>query len=197
MSVKRLAALSGLALQLGLHPAQVEEQRFLRRGRPGPHHRPVAHHIILDTRLDPPDRIGGKPNPPVRVKLVRRFHQPKAGFLDQIVHRRAIAAELCRHRDRQAHIGRDQAMQGLLVALVAPGIGKAQFGFRVQQFCLHRLARHGLVGISVECHLKPPSAPVFLASVTGSTRDRINCFATDMEKCLRHRRCPIWEIRLR
>jgi hypothetical protein len=44
---------------------------------PGAHHRPVAHHVILDRRLDPPDGIGREAHAAVGVELVGRLHQPK------------------------------------------------------------------------------------------------------------------------
>jgi hypothetical protein len=84
--------------------------------------------------------------------LSAAFIRPSAGLLDQVVHRRAIAAELRRHADRQPHVGGDQPVQRLFVALVAPGIGQPQLGFRIQKLRLHRAARHRLVSISVKCH---------------------------------------------
>ncbi len=152
MLVQRLAPLGGFALQLGLDPAQVEEQRLLAGGGPGAHHRPVAHHIVLDRGLDPPHGISRKPHAPIGVELVGRLHQAQARLLDQVVHRRAVAAELRCHADRQPHVGRDQPVQRAFIPLVAPSPRQPQFGFRVQQFGPHRLPRHRLVRISVKCH---------------------------------------------
>jgi hypothetical protein len=42
-------------------------------------------------------------------------------------------------RDRQPHVGGDQPVQRLFVALVAPGIGQPQLGFGIQKFRLHRI----------------------------------------------------------
>ena len=99
MLVQGLARGLGLSLKACLYAAHVEEQRFLRGRRAGAHHRPVAHDVVLNARLDPPDGIGGKAHPAVGVEFVGSFHQAQSGLLDQIIHRRAIALELTRHRD--------------------------------------------------------------------------------------------------
>jgi hypothetical protein len=99
---------------------------------PRPHHRPVAHHVVLDRRLDPPDGIGREAHAPVGVELVRGLHQTQRRFLDQVVHRRAIAAELARHRDREPHVSGDEPVQRALVPVIAPRIGELQLRVRVQ-----------------------------------------------------------------
>ena len=155
-AIERDATGIRLALDLSLNAAQVEEQRLLRRGRAGAHHRPVAHHKFLDRGLDPPHRIGRKTHPAIGVELVGSLHQAKARLLDQIAHRCAVAAELGGHRDRQPHIGHHQTVQRGLVAVIAPGAGQICLGLGIQKLRAHRLARQAFIGHSFECHGQSP-----------------------------------------
>ena len=55
----------------------VEEERFLRRRRARAYHRPVAHDVVLNRRLDPPDGISRETHTAIRVELVGGLHQAK------------------------------------------------------------------------------------------------------------------------
>ena len=62
---------------LGAQPAQIEEQRLLRRGRAGAHHGPVPEDVVLHGGADPPRRIGRETDLPLRLEPSRRLHQAR------------------------------------------------------------------------------------------------------------------------
>ena len=71
---------------------------------------------------DPPRRVSGKLEAPIRLKLFRRFHQAQVPLLDQIQERQAPPGVPLGHRDHQPQICLTQASAGFLVpGLRRPG----------------------------------------------------------------------------
>ena len=75
---------AGIVRELGAQPPEVEEQALLRRRRPDPDDGGVANDVFLDSRQDPPRRIGRETNLAFDVEAVGRLQQPDIAFLDQV-----------------------------------------------------------------------------------------------------------------
>ena len=164
-AVQRLTIGRSLAHQTRLNPAHVEKQRFLRRRRPCPHHRPVPHHIVLQLRLDPKHRIGGKAYAPLGIELLSRFHQAHRGFLRQVRHRGPVAAELGGHRQREAHVRGNQLVQCRFVTMVTPSACQSALLLCGQKRCGTGLCGQPWVGELVECHAILPRTSAFACGV--------------------------------
>ena len=136
-------------------PPQVEEQGLLRRGGAAADDRPVAQDVVLDGGADPPGGIGGKAHLALRLEAGRRLQEPDMALLDEIAHRQAEMAEARGDGDDEAHMGRGQAVQRLLVLPLLPAHGELVFLLPVEIGRLHRRPndvppraarlRHGLV----------------------------------------------------
>src|SRR5712671_7512121 len=69
-------------LALGL--TEIEEELLLVRGRAHFHERPGPQDVFLDRRLDPPHRVGGKPETLVWLNTLDRLDQPDIAFRDDL-----------------------------------------------------------------------------------------------------------------
>src|SRR3546814_18632772 len=76
----------------------------MRGGGAGAHDRPVAQHVILDRRPDPPGGIGRETHLTFRLETRGRLHQAEIAFLDQVVPRPAVVAEATRGGAHQPHM---------------------------------------------------------------------------------------------
>ncbi len=59
-------------------------------------------------------------------------------FLDEVRHRQAVVTETPRQSDDEAHVSRDETVQGALVAPVLPADGKVTLFFAGEEGRLHR-----------------------------------------------------------
>ena len=121
-------------------PAQVEEQRLLRRRGAGAHHRPVAQDVVLHRRADPPGGVGRKAHLALGLEARRRLHQADRTLLHQIAHRQAVVAKPGRGADHQAHIRQHQLVQRRLVARPPPAPRQILLALPRQQRRAHRAA---------------------------------------------------------
>ena len=133
-------------VDLGAQPAEVEEQRFLRRRRAGADDRPVAQDEVLHGRADPPRGVGREPDVALGLEPGRRLHQADHALLHQIGHRQAIILEPTGRADHETHIGLDQLVQRAHVVLVAPAPGQIELVLAGQERRVHRLADQAPIG---------------------------------------------------
>src|SRR5690606_29499184 len=103
------------ASKLGTKPAQVEEQRLLRRARTTADNRPVTQDIVLHRGANPPTGIGREAHVARRLEPRRRLEQSDVTFLNKIAHGQAETAELGSHGDHQAHMRERYLVAGVLI----------------------------------------------------------------------------------
>ena len=102
-------------LALGL--AQVEEQLLLRRRGAHLHERPGAQDVFLDGGLDPPHRVGGQPEPLLRLKPLHGLHQADIAFRHHLGNRQAVAAIAHRDLGDETEVAGDKAMRRVGIAM--------------------------------------------------------------------------------
>ena len=79
-------------LKVVLHPAQVEEQLFLRGSRADFDEAPTAQNEFLHRRANPPHRVGREAETAVWIEFLHTLHQSDIAFGNKLGHRQAVAA---------------------------------------------------------------------------------------------------------
>ena len=163
--VERAAAV----LDLGAQPAQIEEQRLLRRRGAGAHHRPVAQDVILHRRANPRGGVGREAHLALGLEACRRLHQADRALLHQIAHRQAVVAKPGRGADHQAHVGQHQLVQRCLVARPPPAPRQVLLALPRQQRRAHRPADELAVRL-LGGHVHKSHVPALSARPTADRR---------------------------
>src|SRR5258708_9619242 len=87
---------------------------------------------ILDRRLDPPQRVGGRSESLVRLEPLDRVYEPEITFRDHLGDRQSVAAIAPGDLGNQPQMTGDEPMGCILVAMFAPALGQHVFFLRFQ-----------------------------------------------------------------
>ena len=112
---------------------QAEEQLPLRRRRPDLDQRARPQDVIVDRRLDPPQRVGGKPGAAVGLKMRSRDDEAEIGFADQIGKRKVVSLVAARDLCRQPQMTGDERIGRVAVAIFLPAPGELLLAHRFKQ----------------------------------------------------------------